>query len=238
MKKFNLVVISLLLSFASFAQGSFPHYHGSRQFTIGIGLNSFEGSSTSLPPIRLGLDLGIHEHLSIEPYFQLSGSKEYWDGRYYHRNINERHTLYNHENSTNFDTDDQGIRTYYFQKDGKKSKTYADLGARFNLHWGNFISGLPTELDLYSGFGLGLQFTFVNNDFEQIDYETELKSGYYTERATTDWYDKTENYTEGPGFGWGLTLAGARYYFADNAGVFLEIGYNSYNLLIGGTFKL
>lgn len=220
MKRIIVSILPVLLSGIVFAQGSFPSHKGSHQLTIGLGVNSFEeGHSLMIPPIRLGYDIGVHDVLSIEPYFQISGSAHNWhhDPNYYYDN------KYKYSGTT-------------FEQDGKESNVYLDFGARLNLHWGNFINGLPQELDLYSGLGLGFSVNLWKKKFTQTDYSYYYTNGFLHETVTKEW-SKTVSDTK-TGMGWGLTFVGCRWYFEDNWGIFTELGWNLNNFLIGAAFRL
>jgi hypothetical protein len=88
---------------------------------------------------------------------------------------------------------------------------YVPILFRANWHWGLDVKWL----DLYSGLNLGY-IVFWDN--------VEYPSGSTKPRA----YDYS-------GFDWGLTVAGARFYFSDKIGAMAELGYP--NFKIGVTFK-
>lgn len=117
---------------------------------------------------------------------------------------------------------------YQFDK-GWEKQSYLDIGARLNVHWGSFIDGLPSELDLYSGLWLAYQ----SRSYRYFRENYNDKDGWHVNND--DDYGSSTSHT-----GLGLSLAGCRWYFSGNTGLLAELGWSSHysSLLVGLSFKM
>jgi len=229
MKRVLFSILPIIIALTSFSQeSSFPNSKGSKQFTIGLGVKNNTGAfSLLIPPIRAGLDIGIHDFISIEPFVGISSDSYTWE---IHKGEKEG---YDPERNIKFTYD----------QDGRHTHTYFDFGARINCHWGNFITGLPSELDLYSGIPVWFYIDFEDKYFTQKNYR--LYNNHLYADIPYKEFDEPEIDKNKLGMDIGFTLVGCRWYFDDTWALMGEINLNNYtgslgisDFLIGASLRL
>jgi hypothetical protein len=186
MRKYILALVCLLsLNFSSvFAQGF--DGKGNVMWNFGVGLFAnrggyfdYLGSKVEFPAFVTSLEFGIHDYVSIGPYFA-------WQHRSF-RGTNRIDNLYYSEWT---------VRENWF-----------NFGAKAAFHFTPFLNDkarthIPEELDLYAGIWAGMSV---------------YDKGRYDERAGRS-YPVRAN--AGPSAG--ILVAGARYFFSDRFGAFVE----------------
>lgn len=130
-------------------------------------------SSSFLPGVMVSYDLGVHELISVAPYFYFQHSR--YEGSFYNVSIPGY--------PSSVDNYKTGVNHFGF-------------GARGLFHYGNMINGMSdiTQLDLYGGLGIGSTLKTYSHDTDsghdyfdtgaKFDFEYDIFAGarwYFSE---------------------------------------------------------
>ena len=225
---------SKVLMFGIGPGGESPSGHPGQQTTYDGGVSPFITA--------VNFQYGVHEYISVGGYISASRATAFTKGQEqsYWSNRDNLYTTSNNGNNWNNGNGSGTINNDYTEvwSESDRVRTTIYYGVKAEGHFSELI-GLNDKIDLYSGLSFGL-----------ISRNEKLKNGVTT--TTVDYYDASNfNYNStaaseewdssfDPGdspLDWNLFL-GARYYFNEQLGGYLELGARYTYLQIGVSYKL
>ena len=190
----------------------------------------------------LNFQYGIHEYISVGAYLSLSRATAHTKGRDESYYSNRDNLYYNWNNGGNWNNGfgNNTINNDYTQvwSESDRVRTTIYYGLKAEGHFSELI-GLTDKIDLYSGlaFGMVSRSEKLKNGVSSttIEYYDATNFNYDTNESTTEWESDYE-----PGdspLDWNLFL-GARYYFNEQLGAYLELGARYTYVQVGLSYKL
>lgn len=220
------IVCSLISSVGAFAQGTknagqdAATNKGDVLFDFGIGLVGNEYSYSSnynyrgessyqLPTFSLALQKAFWEDITIGGQFSINAAGSTYDD--YHDNYNNNHGG-------------------YYQTDVTYSQVNSYFTARGEYHFNRLI-GLDRKFDLYAGALVGFS---ISNQVHKYTEGWNDPSGHNNGNWGPETH-KSRSISAHPVIG---PFAGFRYYFANNVGVYGEVGFAITVVRLGLVWRL